>query len=395
MKRSSSKVLFLTICSFTKASGGEPAYNEESAIASVLPSKLKARLLERRETVRQLVMGRSSPDWQGKPLSAHEFNRELTEGADFGGRRTAAYLPAVHRYDGRFFLASGAEGRRKLAESRHHALFLSGLYGLLRPAEPIQLYSCPLGVQVAERWNSDSLLTDLLCEYMERCGVEKVFDLTGVDAYRRLIDWPTVEDAGAKVLHCFSPNAAGDAALPYFGRLLASDLLDMPEDGLVRLRMETEMGSVRFRSSRRPPSGFPKEAAEILSAQQETDILQPLPMESLGEALRGGNPEPSRSDGRGGRGGERVREWRFTATANFIKDVKKRIDRFDSILESVEEIRRHPTSPRGDTVKPLTRELKGMWRVRIDGKYRLVYKPDRDRRVLHLLRVSPRKDVYE
>ena len=389
MKRPSSMVLFLTICSFTKADGGESAYDEGSAIASVLPPKLKARLLERREAVRRLVKGRADVELQGNPLSEHEFNRVLARGADFGGGRTAAYLPAAHRYDGRFFLALGA----KLAESRHHVLFLSGLYGLLRPSEPIQLYSCPLSVQVAELWNSDSLLTELLCEYMRGGGVAKVFDLTGVDAYRRLIDWPKIADSGVEVLHCFSASAAGDSALPFFGKLLASGLLDLSEADLVGVRTETEMGSVRFRSLPRPAPGYPKEVAEILSARQEEDLLLPLPPESLGEYVRGGNPilreATDAGDGKAGK-----REWRFTATTKFVKDLNRLPDLVDLVFKAVGEIRQHPTSPRGNTVKPLTRDLKGMWRYRI-GDYRLVYRPDDERRVVHLRSVSNRKDVYE
>ena len=282
----------------------------------------------------------------------------------------------MNRYDGRFFLALGTDGRKSLAESRHHTLFLSGLYGLLRPSESIQLYSCPLSVQVAKLWNSDSLLTELLCEYMRSCGVAKIFDLTGVDAYRRLIDWPQVAKTGAKVLHCFSTSAAGDSALPYFGKLLASNLLDLSENELAGVQPETEMGSVRFRSLPQPSSGYPEEVAAILAARDEADILQPLPSESLGEYISGGNPDTPR------RGGEC--EWRFKATSNFIKDVKKRLSLFDSVLKAVETIRQHPTSPRGDTVKPLKYNLKGMWRYRI-GDFRLVYEPDDDQRIIRLL----------
>ena len=393
MKRSSSMVLFLTICSFTKARGGVHEYDEKSAITSVFSPESKDRLLGRREAVRQIVTGQADLELQGNPLSEHDFNRTLAKGTDFGGRHTAAYLPAVHRYDGRFFLALGTDGRENLAGSRHHTLFLSGLYGLLCPSEPIQLYSCPLSVQVAERWNSDSLLTELLCEYMRRCRVAKIFDLTGVDAYRRLIDWPQVAETGAEVLHCFSTSAAGDSALPYFGRLLASDLLDLSEDELIGVQTETEMGGVRFMASPRPPIGYPEEVAAILSAQQETNILQALPSESLSEYIRGGNPASSRGDG--GDGGGREREWRFTAASKFIKDVKKqRLDLFDRVLQAIEEIRQHTTLPRGNTIKRLERDLKGMWRYRI-GDFRIVYKPDDDRRVVCLLSISHRKDVYE
>ena len=392
MKRSSSMVLFLTICSFTKARGGEPAYDEKSAITSVLSPESKDRLLGRREAVRQIVTGQADLELQGNPLSEHVFNRTLAKGVDFGGHHTAAYLPAVHRYDGRFFLALGTDGRENLAGSRHHTLFLSGLYGLLCPSEPIQIYSCPLSAQVAERWNSDSLLTELLCEYMRRYRVAKIFDLTGVDAYPRLIDWPQVAETEAEVLHCFSTSAAGDSALPYFGRLLASDLLDLSEDELVGVQTETEMGGVRFMASPRPPIGYPEEVAAILSARQETNILQALPSESLSEYIRGGNPASSRSDG--GDGGGREREWRFKATSEFIRNVRQRLDLFERVLQAIEEIRQHPTSPRGNTIKRLTRDLKGMWRYRI-GDFRLVYEPDDDRRVVCLLSISHRKDVYE
>ena len=89
VKRSRSKVLFLTICSFTKARDGERAYDEKAAITSVLSSELKARLLERREAVRQLVTNRADLELQGNLLSEHDFNRALVKGTDFGGLDTA------------------------------------------------------------------------------------------------------------------------------------------------------------------------------------------------------------------------------------------------------------------------------------------------------------------
>ena len=94
--------------------------------------------------MRQIVRSKADLELQGNLLSEHNFNRALNKGTDFGGHHTADYLPAVHRYDGRFFLALGTDGRKNLDGSRHHTLFLSGLYGLLCPSEPIQLYSCPL-----------------------------------------------------------------------------------------------------------------------------------------------------------------------------------------------------------------------------------------------------------
>ena len=377
-------VLFLTICSFTKVRGGKPAYDEQSAITSVLSPESKDRLLGRREAVRQIVRSKADLELQGNLLSEHNFNRALNKGTDFGGHHTADYLPAVHRYDGRFFLALGTDGRKNLAGSRHHTLFLSGLYGLLCPSEPIQLYSCPLRDQVAERWNSDSLLTELLCEYMRNCGVAKIFDLTGVDAYRRLIDWPQVAETGAEVLHCFSTSAAGDSALPYFGKLLASDLLALSEDELLGVQPETERGSIRFRSLPQPSPGDPVEAV-VRRARQEEGILQPLPLASLGEALRGGNPVSLPSDDGSGR------EWSVKIGSDIYRQVRRGRDLFDRTIRAVVEICRDPLSPRGDTIKPLEHNLQGLWEYRTGG-FRLIYEPDRNRRIVLLIKIESRGD---
>lgn len=384
-----SMVFFLTTCSLNKAEGGAPGYDEGAAIASLLSPVLRERFLERREAVRQLVKNDARLTWQGVPLSKLYFNAGLARGPDFGGRATPVYLPAIHRYDGRFLQAVGPEGRRHLTESIHHTLFLSGLYGLVRPLEPVQLYSCPLSHQVAERWAADGLLTDVLCDYLERCGLAKVFDLTAIDAYRRLVDWDRVRQR-VEVLHCFDAMGAGDDALISFGKVLASDLLNRSEDALVGVRPETMAGRVGFMSSARPPSGYPNEVEAILSAPGEAELLQALPLESMPEYLRGGNPNPTGSEN--GDGNRKV--WRFKATSKFIKDVKVRVNLFDPMLKALEEIRQRPTLARGNTVKPLTRELKGKWRYRI-GDHRLVYEPDSERRIVVLLSVSHRKDVYE
>ena len=378
-------VLFLATCSLNKAGGGERVYDEGATIASALSPELRGRLLERREAVRQLVKGDKSLRWQGVPLSQLEFNSGLTKGPDFGGRRDAAYLPAIHRYDGRFLLAMESEGRKKLAESRHQTLFLSGLYGLVRPSEPIQLYSCPLLHQIAERWASDSLLTDVLCDYLERREVARVFDLTAIDAYRRLIDWERVRPR-VEVLHCFAATGAGADALVPFGRVLGSDLLDRTEDGLVAVPTDAEVGGIGFRRLDRPPSGYPSEVEEILAAGDEAEILQDLPLESLTEEyLRGGNPETV---------GRRDGAWQFKATSKFIKDTNAIVGLFDRVIEALTVMREGPTTAHGNTVKPLTRELKGKWRYRI-GNHRLVYEPDSARRIVKLLGISHRKDVYD
>jgi len=82
----------------------------------------------------------------------------------------------------------------------------------------------------------------------------------------------------------------------------------------------------------------------------------------------------------------------------FGEDFFKSIQKFDRklkgrILETFEIIRKNPISPKGNTVKPLTSELKGFWRIRV-GDYRLIYYPDNQNRKVTLLSFSPRGSVY-
>ena len=256
----SSMVLFLTNCSLTKALDGVTQYNPGPAITSDLPEPLRDRLLNRRANVFQLVKNAPGLQWQGTPVSELAHNRELASGPDLGGRHAAAYLPALDRYEGRLFQALGAQGKQRLMESEHHTLFLSGLYGLLRPTEPVQLYSCPLAPQVAKLWRKDSLLTDVLCDYIKRYGIARIIDLTAIDAYRQLIDWERITETKTDVLHCFDEMAAGDPALTSFGKCLATELLGLSEDEIVALPSEHRFGTVILRSLARPWRGCPQRA---------------------------------------------------------------------------------------------------------------------------------------
>jgi mRNA-degrading endonuclease RelE of RelBE toxin-antitoxin system len=63
------------------------------------------------------------------------------------------------------------------------------------------------------------------------------------------------------------------------------------------------------------------------------------------------------------------------------------------VLEALTELAEHPLGQRGDTIKPLDGELKGMWRYRI-GDYRLIYRPDIAAHVVMLLDLLARGDAY-
>ena len=383
-------ILFLTTCSLTKRSGGEPNGPKQEAITALVAGDLRTRLLERREEVRRLVKARQDIKWQGVALRDLEYNEGLVKGTDFGGHHTAAYLPAIERYQGRFYQALGDQGRRALRVGDCHGLILSGLYGLLRPAERIQVYSCPLAADVAETWDRDSLLTDVLCDYIDRHEVLKVFDLLAIDAYRQLIDWQRVVDSGTEVLHCFDAMASGESALTSLGMFLTSGMLTRTEDGLINLRDGDRVDNVMFRSSLATPEGFPAELAELVAARNESDIRQPWHLaDDMREIVRGGNPsrlqrlEP---------GSERA--WRFTLAKPFRHDLRQQPQLLEPVIAAIMELCANPFSARGNTVKPLVRELAGMWRYRI-GNFRLIYRPDEDRRVVDVLALKPRGRAYE
>lgn len=321
-------VLFLTNCSLTKADGGGEEYDESQAIASALPAHLADRLLKRRADVFQLVKSAADFAWQGTPVSKLEHNRELSSGPDVGGRHAAAYLPALDRYEGRFFQALGAAGKRRLLASGHHALFLSGLYGLLRPTEPVQLYSCPLHAQVAERWRDGNLLTDVLCEYVRRFGIARIMDLTAMDAYRQLIDWEQVAETKTDVLHCFDVMAPGDAALTAFGKCMAEELIDLTEDEIADLPSEHRLGTVVLRSLGETVAGMPSEDA-VAAVPDPAPVVRPAD------------------------GSTASRPWRFACTKDFRKDVGRRMSKFTRVSQATVKICHDPTPRETKLIEPL------------------------------------------
>ena len=388
--RTHSAILFLTTCSLTKSRGGESHYDKNDAIATGVGADLEGRLLARREEVRGLVKGNRDLRWQGVSLADLEFNHDLVRGADFGGRHAPAYLPAIDRYRGRFFQALGEGGEQALRGRRHGALVVSGLYGLVQPMERIQLYSCPLNAEVAETWNRDALLTDVLCEYIHRFNVLRVFDLLAIDAYRQLIDWQRIADSGTDVLHCFDSMASGESALTSFGMFLASHLIERTEERLIDLGDGDRIENVMFRSSMVTPTGFPEELASLMAARNESRMWQPRHLDDdVREIVRGGNPDRSPNAER-----RDVRKWRFTLANELRRDLRQQPQLLDRVIQAVMEVCDSPMSARDNTVKPLRNALRGMWRYRV-GDFRVIYHPDQDGRIVNFLGVKPRSDAYE
>ena len=368
--------LFVTACSLTKEAGGVFEYDGGAAILASLEQHQAEVLVERRNAVRKLVKGGGDADWQGIRLADHPHNLTLAQGDDFGGTRRVDYMPAIDRYKGRFFLALDAESRQRCKAERR-TLVLSGLYGMLLAGEPIQIYSCPLTPDVAEIWQEDSLLTAMLCGYVQRNGIACVVDLTAMEAYRRLIDWQTVAKH-AGVMHCFDAAAAGEYALTSFGGVFRQ-LLSMDAEGLYALEREGgPIGTCSLHANREPPSGYPRE------------VWQPYQAD---EVLRGALP--GRSASRFGSDANAA-PWGFDMGSRFFGDVRRRGKRdFGSIVGAIVEICQAPVSRSNPRVRPLEGHGGRLWRYRVGEDWRLVYEPDGARRVVRLLRFGPRGDIYK
>lgn len=366
--------LFVTACSLTKEMGGVSEYDGNAAVPAGLAQGQAKALVDRRNAVRELVKGGGDAESQGMRLADHPHNRALARGGDFGGTRRVEYMPAVDRYQGRFFLALDADSRQRCkAEGR--TLVLSGLYGMVLAGEPIQLYSCPLTPDVAEVWQEDSLLTEMLCGHVRRNEIACVVDLTSIEAYRRLIDWQTVA-IHAGVVHCFDSAAAGESALTSFGGVFRQLLLMEAEEIFALEREGGLIGTCSLHASREPPSGYPRE------------VWQPDQAE---EVLRGALPD--RSGSRFGSDADAAL-WDFEMGSRFFGDVKSRGRRdFGTIVKAVVETCQAPLS-RNPQVKRLEGHGGRLWRYRA-GDDRLVYEPDEARRVVRLLRFGARGDVYK
>lgn len=94
-------------------------------------------------------------------------------------------------------------------------------------------------------------------------------------------------------------------------------------------------------------------------------------------------------------GREQRTEYDIGMSDEFLKESSKADAKLRGrILDAVGKISRKPDTPQGDTIKPLTGDLKGLWRYRV-GDYRLVYLPDPIKRRVTLVTVAARGSVYD
>jgi hypothetical protein len=280
-----SSVLFIFIGSNHKdISSGTPEYDEKKAVSSFLSPHVSLYLKQIREETRTSL---DSVVWQNKKASQLKMNENLVRGAEFGGNDPRArYLPSVERFTGRFFNEGGLgkEGINLLLKSGHHAMIIDGLHGFTTPAEPVQLFNCPLEIQtlsIQKRWREQNALTNILIDYIRKNSIKRIFDLSGRRFYRDLIDWYDVKKAGTEIFHVYFEEYAGNEAITEFSKLCRNNLFICPEHDLLSIKPEsvhdTPDGNYIFSEKTEPPAGWAIEPAGILS---DTDSLPQVILEN-------------------------------------------------------------------------------------------------------------------
>ena len=88
-------------------------------------------------------------------------------------------------------------------------------------------------------------------------------------------------------------------------------------------------------------------------------------------------------------------DWGFGLADAFNKHVQKLDAKLRGrILIDLIDIAKDPMTPRGDTIKPLEGDKKGLWRYR-EGDYRIIYLPDKSKSQVTIMDVDSRGEIYK
>jgi len=278
----SDKILFLTICSFGKSTEGFPPIPGPCSFTERVNTDFSNQIVLRRRTVLNFLK-KGKIIFNQADQKNHDFNAQLLNGTgmEFGGQDSSYYLPALWRYDGRFYVGLGSHGKKGIFTSPHHFLILSGLYGIVTPDELIQCYSVPLyeGDPVQKVWTEGKFLTKALSDYLTKHNILRIFDFTGIQYYRDLLDWKYLKKMNPEVdvLHAFSTQGGGENALRPFGKLIGDELLLLKEEELLAITPEKQYDEVYFRAIYQPWPDKPGDSklpsdANILDLNYITDL---------------------------------------------------------------------------------------------------------------------------
>jgi len=252
--RPCSPILILLGDSFHKKEG--PGFAEYRMEDSILGHDLEADTRYSLVHSRQYVIHRLKNGgliWQNADLKDSYFNQALAPGEDFGNdvvQSGASYMPAIERYDGDFYTGLGEDGKERLLASGHHILIVSGLYGLVCPLEPVQMYDCILDEYNPnfEIWKLDGCLTRVLADYIRKNNICRVFEFTSINDYRNVIDWESLKStiSSVEIFHCLYKHADGQKGLRSLGKFVGNTFLDLSEDQVFRIQPGNECQDVIF-----------------------------------------------------------------------------------------------------------------------------------------------------
>lgn len=230
----SNSVLLLCCCSNRKLAGGESAYLAKKSLPKIIGARGEDLLAARQRVVQRLKAGAVSA--QGTLLRDLPYNSQLANGPDVGGKRTGLYMPAMQRYRGRFFQELDPEASGSLRAGPHGCLFVSALYGLVAPEEPIQRYSCHTldDAEIARTW-SEGLLTSILLHYVRVFDVRLIIDLLADVSYRQLFNWDRIRRRPVRVLTAFGEQNHGPGLLPALGQLVRTTLVSRSAEELLAI----------------------------------------------------------------------------------------------------------------------------------------------------------------
>jgi len=252
MYQPNSPILILTLDSFHKKHEGENyVYNPKlSILSSQIDDKCKNFLIDTRKQIfHHLKAGEII--WKNG-YKESDYNDQLVLAKDFYSEASKAmYLPAIDRYDGDFFDGLGEKGKDYLLHSKHHLLILSALYGLLKPFELIQFYSCQFGEKnlCYTKWTNENGISKVFIDYIKKYKISKIFDFTAcsVTAYHECIDWDFVaNETSAEILHCYHQKTTTDKALKWYGRFVRNHILLNDIDELIKIKNGSIIDEIEF-----------------------------------------------------------------------------------------------------------------------------------------------------
>jgi hypothetical protein len=266
-----SPILILTLDSYHKIREGEtPSYNPESSIfSSEIDSAYKLMIADTRKKIfTQLKSGKVI--WKDSYKEHHDNDQLVFEKDFLVEGNQGLYLPAVERYDGDFFDGLEEKGKDYLLHSKHHFLIISALYGILKPFEYIQYYSCQFGDKniCYDIWTDQKRISQILANYITKYKISKIFDLTACDvtAYHECIDWDFITKAtSAEILHCYHLKTTTDKALKYYGRFVRNHILLNEAEELTKIKSGSIIDEIEFTEKIKRIVAIPEISNQIIN----------------------------------------------------------------------------------------------------------------------------------